>query len=810
MIDKNPSNNRPEVGLFDPEESIEVEILNPEEVTVTTDDMELTIEPEEVEEDFARNLAEDLSDTELAQLASDLLAEVQGDKDSRAEWITLYAEGLDLLGLDIEERSEPWQGACGLQHPMLLEAAIRFQSETITETFPAAGPVKAKIIGKETPEKKEAAKRVTEDMNYRLTEQMSEYRTEHEKMLFNLALAGSAFKKVYFDPSMRRQASVFVPAEDFIMPYGASNVSQAHRKTHVMRKTDNEVRRLQIEGFYRDVEIPEPTMELDEIQEKKAQKMGVDMIVDERHTLYEIHCELDLPGFEDKRQIKLPYVVTIEKSSGLVLSIYRNWLEEDEIKLPRSYFVGYNYVTGFGAYGFGLIHIVGALAKGGTSILRQLVDSGTLANLPGGLKSRGLRIKGDDTPIGPGEFRDVDIPSGSVKDNIMMLPYKEPSQVLFQLYQNVVDEGRRLAATADLKVSDMSANAPVGTTLALLERQLKTMGAIQARVHNSMKEEFKLLKLVIRDHVAEAYEYEVEDAQPTAMQADYDMVEVIPVSDPNAATMSQRIAQLQAVQQLSVTAPNVYDMAQLHRSAVEMIGFPNADKIVPLPDDMTRTPKDPVSENMAVMISKPVKAFIYQDHRAHIATHQAFMQDPSMAPILNSPQGAMIGGALMAHIQEHMAMEYRNMIQAMLGIQLPNPDDELDEQSETMLSQVMAQAGQQLLQQNMQAAQAQQAQQMAQDPVIQQQDRELRIKEMETQRKAMNDNFDREVAMERLALERERLAREDARQTKKIDSDNLKAAADLQLRAGESRRNAAESAVKMEQAKQQASQGGEQ
>lgn len=769
------------------EDPIEIEIENPDDVTLSAGGVEIDLMPEKSEPTGAKahdaNLAEHMDEDDLNTLAADLLAEVQADRDSRKEWVDVYAEGLDTLGLQIEDRSEPWEGACGLVHPLMIEAAVRFQSETITEVFPAAGPVKAKILGRETPAKKEVAGRVQDDMNYRLTEEMAEYRTEHEKLLFNLALAGSAFKKVYYDPALGRQAAVFVPAEDFIMPYGVSNVASAHRKTHVMRKTANEMKKLMVSGFYRDIELPEPSIELDEIQEKKAEKEGAEATNDDRHTVYEVHCELDLPGFEDKDGIALPYIVAIEKSSAKVLAIYRNWDEKDELKLPQHYFVGYNYVTGFGAYGFGLIHLIGALCKGATSILRQLVDAGTLANLPGGLKARGLRIKDGNMPIRPGEFRDVDLPSGTVKDSIMTLPFKEPSQVLLALMNTVVEDTRRLAATADLKISDMSAQAPVGTTLALLERQLKVMSAVQARVHNAMKEEFKLLKRVIRDYTSDDYEYDVDNERPMVKGSDYDMVEVIPVSDPNAATMSQRIAQAQAALQLSQSAPQVYDLPQLHRSILESIGIKNAAEMVPLPDDKTRKPKDPVSENMAALVNQPIKAFMYQDHKAHIAAHEAFLNDPKMQMVMQTPAGQALGPALMAHIQEHMAFQYRRDIEALIGMPLPAPSDEMPPELELQISAIMAQAAGMLLQKSQQEAQQQMAQQMAQDPVIQAQQKELELKQLEMERKARNDQFDFDVAMERLAVERERLDREDQRAREKQRSDNIKSAVDLQLRA---------------------------
>lgn len=785
MIERRPTPMQP-TDLSEGEPALEIEIENPEDVTLRTDGVEIDLMPEKKDEgadEHTANLAEFMDDDVLMTLGADLLEDVDNDIRSRAEWAKTYVEGLKVLGLNIEERSEPWNGACGLHHPMLLEAAVRFQSETIMETFPASGPVGTKIIGRETEEKIQAAKRVKEDMNYRLTEQMPEYRTEHEKLLFNLALAGSGFKKVFDDTTLGRPCAMFVAAEDLIMPYACSSVTQAHRKTHRMRKTPNEVKKLQIQGFYRDVELPEPTLMTNEIEEEKAEKEGVEMTDDDRHTLYEIHCEIDLPGFEDEDGIKLPYVITIDACSGIVLSIYRNWIEGDELFLPRQHFTGYTYVTGFGAYGFGLIHLVGALAKGATSILRQLIDAGTLSNLPGGFKTKGARIKGDDSPIRPGEFRDMDIASGSLKDNIVPLPYKEPSQVLFSLLNSVIDEGRRLAATADIKISDMSAEAPVGTTLALLERQLKVMGAVQARVHAAMKEEFKLLKAVIRDNAPVTYSYQPDHGSATAIRSDYDSVDIIPVSDPNATTMTQRIAQLQAVVQLASMAPTVYDQAELHRNAIDLIGLPNAQKIVPLPSDKVRKPKDPVSENMSALIGQPLKAFEYQDHKAHIAAHQAFLQDPGMQQVLQGPTGQTIAPSIMAHIQEHMAFQYKQEIEQMLGFQLPDAEDGMSPEVEKQVSAAMAQAGQVLLQRNQQAAQQAQAEQAMQDPVIQAQQKELQLKEMEMQRKEQNDKFDYEVALERIQLERERLAAEDARIREKQRAQNIKDAAQLELQA---------------------------
>lgn len=804
-----------------PPADIEIEIEDPEDVKLRAAGVEIDLMPDvqEITYEHDQNLAETLSTNHLNHISSELLAHIEGDKEARADWVRTYIDGLDVLGLDMEERSEPWEGACGLTHPMLMEAAIRFQSETIMETFPASGPVETKIIGKETQEKTDAAKRVKEDMNFYLLEKMPEYRDEHEKMLLNLGLSGSGFKKIYYDGTLNRPVSMFVPAEDLLIPYGVSNVRSSYRVTHILRKTHNEVLKLQASGFYRDIELPEPTLIMNEVEEKKADKAGLEAIQDERYTIYEVLCELDLDadpteGDEDEvedaqyteegmdggdgegseeeetptrpsKGIAKPYVVSIEASSGEILAIRRNWEEGDDTMTPEGYYVGYNYIPGFGAYGFGLIHLVGSFAKGATSVMRQLVDAGTLSNLPGGFKTKGMRVKGDDTPIGPGEFRDVDIASGTLKDNIMTLPYKEPSQVLYALLQMVVDEGRRIGATADIKISDMSANAPVGTTLALLERQLKVMSAVQARVHSAMKEEFKLLKRIIKTTAEDSYEYEPDTDRQTAKASDYDLVEVIPVSDPNAATMSQRIAQLQAVVQLSQAAPQVYDLAQLHRGALEMINIPNAEKIVPLPDDKNKAPRDPVRENMGALIGQPMKAFSYQDHQAHIATHQAFLQDPMNQQVLQGPMGQTIGPALMAHIQEHMAFAYKAQIEAMLGQPLPEGDQPVPPEMERALSAVMAQASQALLQQNMAQAQQMANQAAAQDPVLQQQQRENDLKEAEIIRKQKNDAYDAAVAMERVALERERMEREDVRLQRREDEANQRAQQELRLKAAE-------------------------
>ena len=620
------------------EEPIEIEIVDPESVKIGIDGLEIEIEPsKETAEDFDANLAEYLSEGELTEIAGDLLGDFEDDLSARKDWIQTYVDGLELLGMKIEERTEPWEGACGVYHPLLSEALVKFQSETIMETFPAAGPVKTVMVGKETPEKKDAAQRVQDDMNYQLTDVMVEYRPEHERMIWGLGLAGNAFKKVYFDPALDRQVSMFIPAEDIVVPYGASSLQSSPRVTHVMRKTENEVKRLQFAGFYRDVELQEPSGALDEVEKKIAEKMGFRATSDDRYKLLEMHVDLDLPGYEDKEDgqptgIALPYVITIEKGTQKVLSIRRNWRPEDETKQKRNHFVHYGYVPGFGFYCFGLIHLVGAFAKSGTSLIRQLVDAGTLSNLPGGFKTRGLRVKGDDTPISPGEFRDVDVPSGAIKDNLMTLPYKEPSQVLYSLLGTIVEEGRRFASAGDMKVADMSANAPVGTTLAILERTLKVMSAVQARIHYSMKQELGLLKDIIRDYTPEEYNYEPEEGSRKAKKSDYDMVTVIPVSDPNAATMAQKIVQYQAVLQLAQNAPQIYNLPQLHRQMLDVLGIRNAQKLIPLQDD--QKPKDPITENMDVLSNKPLKAFIYQDHESHIIATTNFIKDPLPAQVI--------------------------------------------------------------------------------------------------------------------------------------------------------------------------------
>lgn len=749
------------------EEPIEIEIVDPESVKIGIDGLEIEIEPTpETAEDFDANLAEYMSEGELLEIAGDLLGDFEEDLSARKDWIQTYVDGLELLGMKIEERTEPWEGACGVYHPLLSEALVKFQSETIMETFPAAGPVKTVIIGKETPEKKDAAQRVQDDMNYQLTDVMTEFRPEHERMIWGLGLAGNAFKKVYYDPHLERQVSMFVPAEDIVVPYGASSLESSPRVTHVMRKTENEVKRLQFAGFYRDIQLETPSGALDEVEKKIAEKMGFRATTDDRYKLLEMHVDLDLPGYEDKDKdgkptgVALPYVITIEKGTQKVLSIRRNWRPEDETHQKRNHFVHYGYVPGFGFYCFGLIHLVGAFAKSGTSLIRQLVDAGTLSNLPGGFKTRGLRVKGDDTPISPGEFRDVDVPSGAIKDNLMTLPYKEPSQVLYSLLGTIVEEGRRFASAGDMKVADMSANAPVGTTLAILERTLKVMSAVQARIHYSMKQELGLLKDIIRDYTPEEYNYEPEEGSRKAKKSDYDMVAVIPVSDPNAATMAQKIVQYQAVLQLAQNAPQIYNLPQLHRQMLDVLGIRNAQKLIPLQED--QKPKDPITENMDVLTNKPLKAFIYQDHEAHIIAHTNFMKDPLTAQIIGqNPQAQLMAAALNAHIAEHFGFKYRQMIEQQLGAPLPylkDDDETIPEEYEVQLSRLVAQASAQLLQQNQAQAAQQQAQQQAQDPIIQMQQQELMIRAQDVQRKAQKDQADVQLKQEQINVERERIA----------------------------------------------------
>ena len=742
------------------EPDIEIEIEDPESVTIKTGDTEIQIGS--IEDDFDANLVEHLPDDVVSGLVSDLLSDFDDDINSRKDWMQTYVDGLELLGMKIEERADPWIGACGVYHPLLSEAVVKFQAEVMMSTFPAAGPVKTQIIGKETPQKKQAATRVAADMNYELTDVMTEFRPEHERMLWGLGLAGNAFKKVYFDPSLDRQTSIFVTAEDLVVPYGASDLQTADRITHVMRKTENELRKLQVAGFYADIDLGEPDNALDEVEKKIAEKMGFRAQSDDRYKILEMNVNLDLEGFEDTDKhgeetgIALPYIVTIEKGSNKCLAIRRNWEQDDKLKTKRQHFVHYGYIPGFGFYCFGLIHLIGAFAKSGTSILRQLVDAGTLANLPGGFKTRGLRVKGDDTPIGPAEWRDVDVPSGTISENIMALPYKEPSQVLAMLLDKIVEEGRKFASAADIQVADMSANSPVGTTLAILERQLKVMTAVQARIHYSFKQELILLRDIIRDYTPDEYNYEPEEGSPKAKKSDYDLVTVIPVSDPNAATMAQKIVQYQAVIQLAQQAPQIYDLPQLHRQMLDVLGIKNAEKLVPLPDD--EMPVDPVSENMNALNGKPLKAFISQDQKAHIAVHQMFMQDPLvMKTIGQNPQANMIMAALQAHIAEHLGFDYRTMIEKQMGVPLPPPNEPLPDDVEVQLSRLVAQASAQVLQANTAEAQQAQNQQMAQDPLVQIQQQEMQIKGAEQQRKQQKDQTDAQLKAAQQQIERERI-----------------------------------------------------
>ena len=727
-------------SLAQDEEPIEIEIIDPEAVNIEIGDLELSIVPGE-DDEFNENLADVLEEDTIMAMASDLAEDIEQDKSSRKDWEKAYTEGLKLLGLQYEERTEPWNGASGVFHPMITEAVVRFQSETITETFPAQGPVRTKILGKETPEKQEAAVRVQEDMNYELTEVMREFRPEHERMLWSLPATGSAFKKVYYDPNIGRQVSIFIPAEDIILPYGTTDLDTCYRLTHVMRKTKNEIIKLQQAGFYRDIELPDPSKDQDNIKKAKDKETGFSDLNDDRYTLYECHVDLVIEGDELKDDddgeptgITRPYVVTLIKGSNDVLAIRRNWEQEDPLELKRQHFVHYQYIPGFGAYGFGLFHLIGGYAKSATSLMRQLIDAGTLSNLPGGLKSRGMRIKGDDTPIAPGEWRDVDIGSGALRDSILPLPYKEPSMVLAGLMDKIVEEGRRFAATADMKVSDMSAQAPVGTTLALLERQLKVMSAVQARLHYTFKQELRLLAAIIRDYTDPDYDYDPVDAPRKAKAADYDHVDIIPVSDPNAATMSQRVVQYQAVIQMAQMAPDIYDLPQLHRQMLAVLGIKDADKLVPLPDD--QKPKDPVSENMAALRLEPLKAFFYQDHESHIKVHMMAMQDPIVMELVGqNPKAPQIQAAMMAHVAEHVGFAYRQKIEQQLGMPLPPEDEKLPPEMETQLSGMMAQAAQQVLQQSQAQKAQQQSQQQQQDPLIQMQQQELQIKMQELQLK---------------------------------------------------------------------------
>ncbi len=776
----------PEQSMFsqgqDGEPDLEIEIVNPEAVSIETEDggMIFDFDPQDsltgmIPHDA--NLAEYIDDGELRGIATDLVGQYKSDKESRSDWERTYIEGLDLLGLKHEDRTTPWDGACGVFHPLLTEAVIRFQSQSIQELFPAAGPAKTSVVGVVTDEKQDQAQRVQDYLNYLLTERMSEYRTETERLLFSLPLAGSAFRKIYYDPNMSRPCSMFVPAEDFVVSYGASDLQTCERATHVMRRSANEVRKLQVAGFYSDVDLPAPSPDYDDIEKKYNELTGdsANYDLDYRHVLLEMNVHLDLPGFEDtvkgeQTGIMLPYVVTIDLSSRTILSIRRNWYESDEQKMARQHFVHYQYMPGLGFYGFGLLHMIGGLAKSATSLLRQLVDAGTLANLPGGLKARGLRIKGDDTPIMPGEFRDVDVPGGSIGENISFLPYKEPSTVLYQLMGDIVEEGRRFASAADVKASDMNAEAPVGTTLAILERSMKVMSAVQARLHASMRSELRLLSNVVRDFGPETYPYD-ENKEPLVASDFDDRVDIIPVSDPNAGTMAQRIMQYQAALQLAQQAPQMYDMPQLHRQMLEILNIRDAEKLVPTDDDMT--PVDPITENMNIINGKPVKAFVYQDHESHIMAHKAMLEDPKVMELMSqSPNAESAAAEMAAHVQEHLAFQYRLEIERELGFELPGPEEPLPEDIEYRISRLAGLAADQLKGRNQQEAQAAEQQQQAEDPILQMQQKELQIKEMEAQRRMQSDmgrlELDQQKAAVKAELDRMRLEQQKDIEDKRI------------------------------------------
>ena len=761
-----------------PQEAIEIEIEDPDAVHIKMDGMEIHMESKESSDDFDANLAEYIDESALQSIVGDLIGDYDDDIASRRDWIRAYVDGLELLGLKIEERTDPWPGACGVYHPLLSEALVKFQAETIMEIFPAAGPARTQVVGKETTEKKQSAERVENDMNYMLTDVMTEYRPEMERTIWGLGLSGNAFKKVYYDPHSERPAAIFVPAEDVVVPYGASNLETAPRVTHVMRKTENELRRLQVMGFYRDIDLGEPNNTLDEVEKKIAEKMGFRATSDFRYKLLEMQVDLDLLGFEHEDKdgnqtgIALPYLITLEHGSNKVLAIRRNWKEGDKTHQKRQHFVHYGYVPGFGFYYFGLIHLIGAFAKSGTSLMRQLVDAGTLSNLPGGFKTRGMRVKGDDTPIAPAEFRDVDVASGTIKDNLMLLPYKEPSQVLMTLLNQIVEDGRRFANTADLTTADMSANAPVGTTLAILERTMKVMTAIQARIHYSLKQELRLLKTIIADYTPEEYEYDPDSGGRQAKRSDYKNVDIIPVSDPNAATMSQKVVQWQAIMQLAQQAPQLYDLAYLHRQMIETLGIQNAAKLVPLEEDAT--PMDPISENMNVLNGKPLKAFIYQDQDAHIAAHQSFLGDPNVQQTIGqNPQANQINAAMQAHIAEHLGFQFRSQIEKQMGVALPVPGQSLPQEIEVQVSRLVAQAAVQLKQMNDQKAAQAQAQQQAQDPLVQLQQQELQLKQQAQQAKTQKDQADIQAKMAQVQVERERIQAQQ-------ETEKLRIAADLQ------------------------------
>ncbi len=774
------------------EAALEIEVVNPEAVSIETEDGGVLIDfgdslENESADDHNANLADFIDETDLMGICLDLVSSFRADKESRADWERSYVKGLDLLGLKHEERTQPWDGACGVFHPLLTESVIRFQSQSIQEIFPASGPVKTAIVGKIDEKKTKQAERVQDYLNYLLTEKMTEYRSETEKMLFSLPLAGSAFRKVYYDPNLGRPCSMFVPAEDFVVSYGASDLTTCERSTHVMKKSSNDIRKLQVSGFYRDIDLPPSAPSTDEIERKYNELTGdsASYDYDSRHTILEMHVNLDLPGFEDMENgeptgIHRPYVVAIDQSSRTILSIRRNWYEDDPLKNKREHFVHYQYMPGLGFYGFGLIHMIGGLAKSATSLLRQLVDAGTLSNLPGGLKSRGLRIKGDDTPIMPGEFRDVDVPGGAIRDNIAFLPYKEPSNVLYSLMGDIVEEGRRFASAADVKASDMNGEAPVGTTLAILERSMKVMSAVQARLHASMRVELRLLTGIVRDHGPEAYPYE-EDGEPIVVEDFDNRIDIIPVSDPNAGTMAQRIMQYQAALQLAAQAPEMYDLPLLHRQMLEVLGIRDADEIVPTDKDMR--PTDPVSENMNIINGKPVKAFIYQDHEAHIQTHMAMIEDPSVMEIMGkSPNAKKAQAELSAHVQEHLAFKYRQEIEKQLGVELPPPDEPMPEDIEYRISRLVAPAAAQLSGKAAKEKQMEENQKQMQDPLVQIQMQELQIKQQQVQQRAEAEmaklQLEAQKAMAKAQLDQQKLDQqsqiEQARLGVKISETNSK------------------------------------
>ena len=757
------------------EEAVQVEIVNPEAVSMETEDGGIIIDFEgEMTEELLggdshdQNLAEVIDEDVLQSMASELVSDFKADQESRSEWARAYVKGLDLLGMKVEDRQQPWAGASGVFHPILTEAVVRFQAQAMGEIFPPAGPVRTKIVGKNDTEKKDQAFRVENEMNYLLTEEMSEYRDEMEQMLFKLPIAGSAFKKVYYDPLMERPCSMFVPSEDFVVSYGASDLKTCPRYTHVMKKTANEVLQLQVNGFYRDVDLPDPQPDYSDIKEKYDELDGEEAVIedDDRHTILEMHVDMNMPEeFDDPDGIARPYVITIDKTSSEILSIRRNWYEDDEKKKKRMHFVHYRYLPGLGFYGTGLIHLIGGLAKSATSILRQLIDAGTLSNLPAGLKARGLRIKGDDAPLMPGEFRDVDVPGGAIRDSITFIPYKEPSSVLYSLLGNIVEEGRRIGSVADVQVGDTNPQAPVGTTLALMERSMKVMSGVQARLHAALKQELRILAKIIHDNMSAEYSYDMDgDFDRTK---DFDgRIDVIPVSDPNAATMSQRVMQYQAALQLAQQAPQLYDMGKLHRQMLEVLGISEAADIIKLPDDIK--PKDPVTENMAILKQEPVKAFMYQDHEAHIQVHMSAMQDPKIQQIVGqSPFAGAIQSAMAAHITEHVAYQYRKEIQLQLGVEMPSEDQPLPEDTEEEISRLAADAAQKLLGKNQAEVAQQQAEEAAQDPLTQIQQRELAIKEEELKHKIEMDraslDLDATTKIGNLDLQAERIKSENKR-----------------------------------------------